>query len=111
MSKVTINELAITCMILENYPGNDDLMVNGHTYAELKENLEVPDLTFSELEQVAEDNDDPLLLWIVREAKDGGAVEFGENRNADMYTVESVVRVIQRGEEALRWIINAFRSI
>jgi hypothetical protein len=102
-----MNDLAAAGTILENYPGIDDLTINGVTVAELKENLEVPELTLAELEQVAQDSNDPLLLWVVREVKDGGE-KYNKTHPGFDYDADLIRKVLERGRDDLNAIISAF---
>ena len=103
-----MKEHAVAGILLENYPGSDELILNGHTFAELKENSAVGKYTLAQLEESAKDGGDPLFGWIVREVKEGG--ERGGDPNFP-YDAKLIVRVLERGRDDIKRIIGVFDDL
>lgn len=104
--KKLINEQAAVGMILDSYPGKEEFplaLKPEETDSEIEVNREFK--TFSGLEEEAKGWGDTLFLWIVREAKEGGQMVDGK------YTVDSIVRVFERGRDQLNEVISSFRNL
>ena len=101
-----LNEQAAVGMILDNYPGKTEFPLAlgpDETDSEIEVDREFK--TFSELEEAAKDWGDPLFLWIVREAKEGGQLVD------DSYTADSIRKVLERGRNDLNAVIESFRFV
>ena len=109
MSKqIKLNELAVAGLLLDNYPGIDLLVIDGHTVEELKENAAVGNYTLAQLEEAAKDCGDPFFLWIIREVKEGG--QHGDDPDFP-YNRDLIVEIMERGRRDLAAIIGAFENL
>ena len=104
--KTTLNEQAAVGLILDSYPGNEEFplaLKPDETDSPIEIDREFK--TFAELEEAAKDWGDTLFLWMVREAKEGGQMVDG------MYTVDLILRVLERGRDELNAVISEFQNL